>query len=419
MKIFLKQNTFDAALDRIRYLFAEFPTVICNVSGGKDSTVCLNLCMQVAREMKRLPLPVMWIDQEVEWQGTVDYCDWVMRLKDVRPMWLQVPMIITNNASSIVEYNHCWRESEKDKWTHPKSDISLKENVYGTDRFHDLFHAVIRYHYPNQRACYITGMRAEEAPKRFLAVTDSASYKWITWARVLSKDEYYSFHPIYDWTVTDVWKAIHDNKWKYNVVYNDLYRLGIAPTRMRISNLHHETSIRGLLLVQEIEPVTWSRIADRISGANAIKHIKNSAFTCPSTLPFMFKNWDDYLRHIIDSFVLEKNHREMVERIIYNKNPNVKRALVMYVHEPIRTSYIMSCVNSILCSDWELIRLQNFVLSPETYEYRKWREWRGEIKVKRHVKVDTKANISWCTNKFIPEEFKDDIRKATANYQME
>ena len=64
MKIYNNQNVLDAALNRIRFLFDEFPNVIVGFSGGKDSTATLNLCLQVAEEKKRLPLKVLFIDQE-------------------------------------------------------------------------------------------------------------------------------------------------------------------------------------------------------------------------------------------------------------------------------------------------------------------------------------------------------------------
>ena len=78
MKIFSSQNVFDAALDRIRYLFDEFENVVVGYSGGKDSTIILNLALQVAKEKDRLPLPVLFIDQEAEWHGTIDMVKNVM-----------------------------------------------------------------------------------------------------------------------------------------------------------------------------------------------------------------------------------------------------------------------------------------------------------------------------------------------------
>ena len=39
MKIYLKQNVWDAALERIEHIFDEFDDVVVSFSGGKDSTV--------------------------------------------------------------------------------------------------------------------------------------------------------------------------------------------------------------------------------------------------------------------------------------------------------------------------------------------------------------------------------------------
>ena len=43
MKMYLNKTVFDAAKERISWLFDNFENVIVGVSGGKDSTVVLNL----------------------------------------------------------------------------------------------------------------------------------------------------------------------------------------------------------------------------------------------------------------------------------------------------------------------------------------------------------------------------------------
>ncbi len=71
MKHFLKANVFDAALNRIRYLYDEFDEIHCSHSGGKDSEIVFNLMKIVARERNRLPVEVMFLDQEAELTNTV------------------------------------------------------------------------------------------------------------------------------------------------------------------------------------------------------------------------------------------------------------------------------------------------------------------------------------------------------------
>lgn len=177
MKIYSKKTVLEAAYERINYLFDEFENVVVGFSGGKDSTVTLNLALNVARERKRLPLSVIWVDQEAEWQGTVDYAKEVFKNPEIKPYWFQMPMVITNNASSYNRFSYCWNEDEKEKWIHPQDEMSIKINKYGTDRFHELFEAIFKVEFKGIKSCYLAGVRTEESPKRFVALTENATYK--------------------------------------------------------------------------------------------------------------------------------------------------------------------------------------------------------------------------------------------------
>ncbi|MDD5220711.1 MAG: phosphoadenosine phosphosulfate reductase family protein [Candidatus Bipolaricaulis sp.] len=72
MKYYLNKNVYESAIERINWLFDEFENIIVNVSGGKDSTVVYNLSLNIARERNRLPLNVLFIDQEAEWDATIE-----------------------------------------------------------------------------------------------------------------------------------------------------------------------------------------------------------------------------------------------------------------------------------------------------------------------------------------------------------
>lgn len=120
MKVYKKQSVYDAALDRIRYLFDEFPNVIVGFSGGKDSTVVLELALIVAREKNRLPLDVLFIDQEAEWQATIDMVKSVMYRDEVRPHWLQVPFKMENSTSSLDMWRNLYELQELEPETYEK-----------------------------------------------------------------------------------------------------------------------------------------------------------------------------------------------------------------------------------------------------------------------------------------------------------
>jgi predicted phosphoadenosine phosphosulfate sulfurtransferase len=252
----------EAALERIRFIFDEFPNVICGVSGGKDSTVIFNLCLQVAREKNRLPLKVFWLDQEAEWQMVVDFIrDEIMTHPDIEPLWLQIPFKLSNATSPTEPWLNCWEPGKEELWMHPQDSISLKENRYGTDRFHELFGKFIEVEYPDTPTAYVAGVRAEESPTRATMLTSTPKYKWITWGKGFSKKrQHFTLYPIYDWSYTDIWKAIHDNGWSYCPLYDYMYQYGIKVRDMRVSNVHHETAVHTLFFLQEVEADTWNRL---------------------------------------------------------------------------------------------------------------------------------------------------------------
>jgi len=387
MKILLKQNVKDAAYKRFERLFDDFENVVVGFSGGKDSTCVLNIALDVAEKLNRLPLSVLFIDQEAEWQGTIDYVSEVMHDKRVKPYWFQMPMVITNNASSYNRYSYCWDEKNKDKWIHPKSELAITENKYGTIRFHDLFEKIFKVEFNDKKSCYVSGVRTEESPKRFVALTDSATYEDITWGKTLSKKlQHYTFYPIYDWSYTDVWKYINENKFSYNKIYDEMYRHGVKLNDMRISNLHHETAIQSLLLVQEIEPETWNKIADRVDGASSIKHIKSDSFKCPKEIPYMFESWEDYASHLAKYIIQEDIYKEKLSKII-------KKTKQLYKNPKAIEDFFKIVINTILSSDWDLTKLNNWLMSSHIYSYRKYLQGKRDIGILQATKYLSNSEI--------------------------
>ncbi|MBA4155064.1 phosphoadenosine phosphosulfate reductase family protein [Flavobacterium sp.] len=127
MKIFQKINVFEAAQQRVSYLFDEFENVVVGISGGKDSTIVFNLALMEAKKRNRLPLSVLWLDQEAEFQMTADYVKTIMEMPEVKPLWLQVHFKIFNATSHEEEWLNCWEPGKE--WMREKDPIAIMATV--------------------------------------------------------------------------------------------------------------------------------------------------------------------------------------------------------------------------------------------------------------------------------------------------
>lgn len=392
MKIYNpKKNVFDAALERINYLFDEFDTVVACTSGGKDSTIILELCLMVARQRDRLPLKVLFLDQEAEYTKTIEYMRRVMYRPEVEPLWFQMPFKIFNATSKYQEWLQCWGDGQE--WMRPKEPIAITENKYGTDRFAELFNAIANKHFDkNKKVCLVGGLRAEEAPKRFVSLTHAVTYKWITWGKKLgSKNtKRFTFYPIYDWLYKDVYSAIVKNNWDYNRVYDDLYAIGKNFTEMRVSNLNHETAVQSLYQLQEIDPVVYNAITKRIQGADTVaKFGYDDFFVNQHELPFMFKSWKDYRDYLLEYLVINPEFKEKMRLrfawhdLIFGFRPN-----------KIGDKYIKVHISTIIANDVYLSKIDNLQTSPDFFPYIRELRKNGDMDILRKMfKEQNKIDI--------------------------
>ena len=388
MKIFLNETVWDAALERIRYIFDEFENIVIGFSGGKDSTVTLNLALMVAEEKGRLPLDVVFIDQEAEWRAVIEYARAVMNDPRVNPYWLQVPIRLFNAASVDSPWLNCWAEGEE--WMRPKEPNSIHENTFGTDRFHDMFPAFLKKTYEGERVALLGGVRAEESPSRRAGLTTGQTYKHITYGKKYhDKWGHYVFYPLYDWGWKDIWKSIHDNGWEYCTIYNEFYRYGISPMKMRVSNLHHETAVDQLFYLHEMEGDTWNALTQRLQGVNQAKHMKKSEMFTVKELPWMFSDWKEYRDYLVDNLIQTEERRDIFRkkyRDMDKKFEGMDRANEMYHAQ----------ILSILANDWHFTKVNNFMTRPETINYLKWKNgkeinWSRPERDLRYIKPELRG----------------------------
>src|SRR5690606_14119258 len=150
---------------------------------------------------------VFFLDQEAEYQSTIDMIDTMMRHELVEPLWYQVPLRMTNATSHRELFLHAWAEGEE--WLRPKSDISIHriDRPY-PDRFYPFFTWFERQ--DSTPTAHVVGLRIFESMNRQRTMLKKNGYKHYGWSTACGEASY-RFYPIFDWHGRDVWKYIADN----------------------------------------------------------------------------------------------------------------------------------------------------------------------------------------------------------------
>ena len=299
MKMYLKDNVYEAAKKRIEWLYDEFDNIIVSISGGKDSTAVLEMTLEVARERGRLPVKVCFIDQEDEWSYTIDYIRYIKSRPEFELYWFQVPVLETSSANHKDQYMCSWDPERKDKWMRQLEPDSIQGDIPQIHKYDDEFKGILDvgpamiFNY--EKYANIGGVRAEESLARFAATTAYRCYKDATWGKIGKWG--YSFYPLYDWKKEDVWTYIAKNKLRYNKIYDLYFNYGVPEHQMRVSSLHHETAYRSMFMLQELDRKTYDTMCDRLDGVSTFSQLQEQV--TPGGLPEMFGSWKEYRDYLL------------------------------------------------------------------------------------------------------------------------
>lgn len=351
-----RTDVLTAARNRMRWIFDEFDgNVSVSNSGGKDSTVVLELAAEVARE-NGVKLKVVWLDQEAEFGSTVDYQRYIMYERDdIDFHWYQIPFKLFNGTSHDANWLNVWGEGEE--WVRPKEPNSIHENTFldrngqPIDRFKPLLGAMNK----ETGGAILTGMRAEESPGRRIFMVSNPCYKWVTWgSRVEGNSSARMFHPIYDWSYRDIWKTIYDNDWRYNAMYDHMYRYGIPTRQMRVSSYSHTQALGALMYLQETEPETWEAATRRLAGLSTQAHVGNNSKMVDG-LPYMFRDWEEYMHHLIDNLVTDPEAQDKFRHMYTSICTSFPHADTETVAENV--------IISVMLNDWTWTTINQFVMN--------------------------------------------------------
>ena len=116
------KNVYDAAIERVDFVFNNFNKIYMSFSGGKDSGVMLNLVLDYMRKNKiQNKIGLMILDNEANYEYSLQFMHKIIKenidLLDV--YWCCLPITLPCTVSSYEIDWQCWGVGDEHKWIRP------------------------------------------------------------------------------------------------------------------------------------------------------------------------------------------------------------------------------------------------------------------------------------------------------------
>lgn len=314
-----QKNVYEAASERLDFIFSEFDNIYISFSGGKDSGVVVNMVFDYMRKNRiNKKIGLVFIDLEAFYKKTIDFIDemYLSNMDLINPYWICLPMITTNSVSMYEPYWIFWEETKKERWVRPMPDHDFI--IHRRNHPFDFYHEKITFEefvvkFANwyvrkhgKTACLL-GIRTDESLNRYRSIArqDKSSYKGKPYSTKIC-DGAYNFYPIYDWGVEDIWTYNGKYEKPYNRLYDLFYKAGVPLHKQRVCEPYGDEQKAGLNLFKVVEPETWTRVVDRVSGANfgniycGTKAIGNRKINLPPG-----HTWKSYCKFLLETLPVE------------------------------------------------------------------------------------------------------------------
>lgn len=290
-KIYKDINVYDAAINRYDIILNEFDNYYVSVSGGKDSSIMLQLMAQEARKYGK-KFSVLYIDLEAQYQATIGHINALIdATKDVVEnwYWCALPLSLRNAVSAIQPKWICWDKKDKAKWVREyptkRNDVVLVTEdslPNGWDWFFRgmefeefiLWFAKWFNETHGGKTAAGIGIRSDESLNRFRTIISDKkerfkNYPWTTRAHCKSEVlNCWNFFPLYDWRTEDDWTAVAKLNLIFNPIYELMYKNGLSIYEQRLCQPYGDDQRKGLDQYRTLEPETWEKVLNRVEGVN-------------------------------------------------------------------------------------------------------------------------------------------------------
>ncbi len=287
-KKYLEKNVLEATIDRLEIMFQNFDNIYFSVSGGKDSSVMVQLANRVAKRMNK-KFDVLFIDLEAQYRYTIEHVEELKQLSQIRDFYhITLPIALRNAVSVLQPKWICWEEESKHLWVRnmPEDSINIQNCPFDWFKKGEEFEEFIvqfaswyQEKYQGKVGCGI-GIRTDESLNRFrtIAFQDKKitfeGYNWTTKLKVNEKHiDVYNFYPIYDWTAEDIWGAVSRLDLKFNYIYELMYKNGLSIYEQRLCQPYGDDQRNGLDQFKALEYDTWSKVLNRVNRCKFWKYL--------------------------------------------------------------------------------------------------------------------------------------------------
>lgn len=328
-KVYQEYSVLEASKNRISEVFDNFEKIYISFSGGKDSTVMTHLVLDEAIKRGR-KVGLLIIDLEAQYTETISHMEeMVEKYKDnIDLHWFCGELLLRNAISDYEPKWVCWDESKKDLWVREKpscaADLSQYSFYVPKMEFEELMVIFGQWYSQGQDCAAFIGIRSDESLHRYRAITSEKKglmFNDRKWTTKVSKG-LYNIYPIYDWRTEDIW--VFHSKHKHlchNRVYDLMTKAGVKFSNQRLCQPFGDDQKQGLWLYHILEPSTWYKLINRVSGVNSgalyVQETGNISGNHHITKPDGY-TWEQYTNFLLKSLPkpTRENYRERFVKFI-------------------------------------------------------------------------------------------------------